>query len=358
MARFITIASGKEGAGKTSLSVNLGLEFSRMGHRTCLFDANPGPANINILLGLFPSATLKDVILEGRPIREIMIRFSDRFHILPGSPGIEEMTHLSENQTQQIIRSFLELNPYDIFLFDTSTGITKEVVSFCMASPEVLVLITPDPESLTDSYALIKVLIKNGYKHKIKIVINRSKSLSQARLVFGELKSAVEKHLHTTLFFLGFIIDDKMVPLAIEQQKPLLTSYPKSIAGKCILKIAQRLEIDSEDPLIKTDPNRFWEQCMTFFKSSLPFTANKMTEIKPKPPKITIEEALPRWMEKLNDTIATVAEELKGVRHAIENMVSIQGVPDEKDGKEKIPESISLDFEAFAKNRESKRKDN
>jgi len=358
MTRFITIASGKDGAGKTSLSVNLGLEFSRMGHRTCLFDAGSGLVNSNSLLGLFPSAALRDVILGDRPIREIMIRFSDRFHILPGSSGIEEMAHLSEDQSRQLIRSFLELNPYDIFLLDTSTGITKEVVSFCMAAPEVLILVTPEPASLNDSYALIEILIKNGYQHKIKIIINRCKSISQASQVFKELKSAAEKHLHTALSPLGFILDDKMVSLAIEQQKPLLASYPKSIARKCILKIAQRLEIDSKDPLIETDPDRFWEKCMTFFKSSLTLTADKTIKIKSEPPKIRIEEALPMWMEKLNDTIATVAEELKGVRHSLEKMESRQGVPGNNDRKEKIPEPILLDFETFAENRKSKRKDN
>ena len=135
MARTITVTSGKGGVGKTNLSTNLSLHLAALGHRTCVFDADLGLANINILLGLYPEHTLEDVILNEQPLSSIIIRNHLGIDIIPGSSGVEKIANIDSEHVDALIKSFSLLEDYDFLLFDTSAGVSKNVVSFCLSSP-------------------------------------------------------------------------------------------------------------------------------------------------------------------------------------------------------------------------------
>ena len=139
MARVITVTSGKGGVGKTNISANLALCLARQGFRTCLFDADLGLANINILLGLYPEYDLGDVILNEKTVDDIIIKDFKGIDIIPGSSGVDKMADLGPEKLDYLIKSFSELDgEYDFFIFDTSAGVSKNVVSFCMTSSEVI----------------------------------------------------------------------------------------------------------------------------------------------------------------------------------------------------------------------------
>jgi flagellar biosynthesis protein FlhG len=132
MARIITVTSGKGGVGKTNISANLALHLAELGYNTCLFDADLGLANINILLKIYPEHNLKDVILYQKDIKEILIENYEGIDIIPGSSGVEEMANLTPDQIVKLIKQFSKLDAYDYFIIDTAAGISKDVISFAL----------------------------------------------------------------------------------------------------------------------------------------------------------------------------------------------------------------------------------
>jgi flagellar biosynthesis protein FlhG len=265
MSRLLTITSGKGGVGKTNISLNLALQLSKLGHRTCLFDADLGLANINILLGLQPEHSLRDVIFNDRSLNEILIRGQDGVDILPGSSGVEEIANLQADQVEHLIDSFSQLADYEFVIIDTSAGIAKDVVAFCLGSPEVLIVITPEPTSLTDAFALLKVLALNGFRATARVVVNQCPSASVAKVVYQKFRSAVEKHLDMQVTPVGMIVQDPKVTEAVKQQRPLISIYPESNATKCIKKLAER--ILTQDPQADTvfDMGGFWRRSLELF---------------------------------------------------------------------------------------------
>jgi MinD-like ATPase involved in chromosome partitioning or flagellar assembly len=275
MARVMTFTSGKGGVGKTNISVNLALYLASLGYRTCLFDADLGLANVNILLGLYPENTLEDVIFDKKSMVDILIRNYRGIDIIPGSSGIERMADLESDLVDHIINSFSELNDYDYFLFDTSAGISRNVVSFCMASSEIILVITPEPTSLTDGYSLLKILSLNGFSDSVMVVVNQSKNIENAKTVYSKFKKAVQKYLPIKLLPLGTIIQDSHVVEAVKSQKPFISLYPNSNASKCIKLIAMNV-VKNEVPDMETNGLQgFWRKCFKLLQSPLQLSGGK-----------------------------------------------------------------------------------
>ena len=137
MPRIITVTSGKGGAGKTSISLNLALELSKKGHRVCLFDADLGLANANILLGLYPEYTIEDVLSGEKDLTEVIIRDVEGVDIIPGSSGVEKVANLEPEELDDLVASFSMLDAYDCVIVDTASGVSKNVISFCLAASEI-----------------------------------------------------------------------------------------------------------------------------------------------------------------------------------------------------------------------------
>ena len=354
MSRIITITSGKGGVGKTNISLNLALHLARMGHSVCLFDADFGLANINLLLKLYPEHNLKDVILNDMDLGQIVIRNYHGIDIIPGSSGVEEMANLNPEQIAGLISGFSRLGAYDFFIIDTAAGVSRDVMAFCLTSSEILLVITPDPTSLTDAYALLKILSLNGYTDPIMIAVNQSPGINKAKAAISKLSITAKKFLSLKLRPVGVIGRDPCVTKAVEEQKPFLRLYPKCPAAKNIQRLADNIIRQDSGEQDSFPIETFWERCLTMFKSPLK-TINKKpgeknappaadTAAQPAPPAVVAHEKtahndLPvantqggediilaekmmattnQMLNKVVESIAAVTTELKSIRQLIE----------------------------------------
>ncbi len=317
MSRVITITSGKGGVGKTTISLNLALYLSSQGNKTCLFDADLGLANINILLGLHPEQTLKEVLLDGLNINDIIIRDVEGVDILPGSSGVEEIANLSPEKLEQLSRSFSQLSEYDFLVFDTSAGISRDVISFCLSSPEVVVIITPEPTSLTDAYSLVKVLHLNKFEGMVSVVVNLCKDLSAAKPAYTKFKGAVNKYLGIEIRPLGVVVQDPKVVEAVKEQRPFFLTHPDCPASLCLRKIGQRLIEDGAGELEIAEMPSFWNRCLKIFQKPLNLTGSKKRKEPERDPTLAVREESPPSVKDTQDSSETPKEQELEKREAI-----------------------------------------
>lgn len=358
MPRIITVTSGKGGVGKTNISVNLALQLARRGHRTCLFDADMGLANVNILLGLYPELNLADAILGQKAIAEILIRNYQGIDIVPGSTGISELTALDPEQIHRAISGFSDLDTYDFILFDTSAGAGAEVTAFCRAASEIILIITPEPTSLTDAYSLLKILSAQGCNKPVQVVVNQARHLQHARIPYLSLSRTVAKHLSIKISALGFIAQDSHVTEAVKLQKPFLSLYPKAIASACIGKIADRLISGKGALSQKRDMKSFWSDFIALRRN--PGLILPPSSPSPLPPAPAVSTApADRFMGEMARSLSIIATEISAIRKALTHRKRFPA-PTHKETQAPsatIPvEPIPLDFETFLRQKQLERK--
>jgi len=269
MSRIIAVTSGKGGVGKTNISVNLALQLANLGNRTCLFDADLGLANANIVLGLYPEHTLEDVILNNKAIKDIVIRDYDGIDIIPGSSGIQKMADLEDREIEPLVKSFSELDDYDFILFDTPAGISRNVISFCRAASEVALVVTAESTSLTDAYGLLKILSQKGFKGPAMVAVNQSKDPKMANIAYTKLKKTVHQYLSMDIVPLGLIVHDDHVAEALRQCKPFISLYPHCNASKGIKNMAKRLVERPAEDIEACGLESFWTNFLSFSKDPL-----------------------------------------------------------------------------------------
>ncbi len=285
MTRTLVITSGKGGVGKTNRSVNTALELARQNFRTCLFDADLGLANVNILLGIHPEKTLEDCISGDHTLEDILLRSDYGIDIIPGGSGIETLANLGKENIDTLLEDLSKLQGYDYFLIDTSSGISRNVISFCLASSETVLVITSEATSLADGYALIKVLASNNYTGTIKIIVNKCPDVPKSKETFLRLKAAVDKHLKITIAAAGTILFDPHFDTAISKQVPLLTLFPNSIASQCIRAMVANLLDGSTSPEVgDADFVDFWQRYHDFSQSDLKLPESSERKFSPSPP--------------------------------------------------------------------------
>ncbi|MBN2418197.1 MAG: MinD/ParA family protein [Deltaproteobacteria bacterium] len=260
MSRIITVTSGKGGVGKTNISVNTALYLAGQGYKTCLFDADMGLANVDILLGYYPEFTLEDVLMKKKTIKDVIIKTPSGLDIIPGSSGVKMLADPEPDQMEYLINSLSEIDDYDFFFFDTSAGISKNVISFCLTSPEIVLVITPEPTSITDAYALLKILCLNNFDSTVMIAINQCMSMEVANKLYSKFKEVVQKNLNLDIFPLGTIPLDPHVSKAVKQQEPLISVFPNSDASKGIKNIARYLVSKGSAELTNFELYDFWQK--------------------------------------------------------------------------------------------------
>ena len=271
MSRIIFVGSGKGGTGKTSLSVNLAFALGAMGRKVCLLDADLGLSNVDVLLGIAPEFTLEDVLFEGIPLERAMVRAGSGVDVVPGGSGVSRLADLSREARTALGKAFGKLSGYDYLLVDGSPGISSQVISLCLACPEILVVVNPDPASLTDAYALVKVLHENGLRRSPYLVVNRARSPKEARKIFERLSHAMGKYLHLGARFLGFVPHDPYLPAATARQRPLVALYPASHSGRAVLAMARELdEIDVPAGVQDATPVSFAAKALARMRESAP----------------------------------------------------------------------------------------
>lgn len=238
--RTIAITGGKGGVGKTSVSVNLGVALAKLGERVCLLDADMSMANVDVLLGLRAPYNLSHVLNGTHSLKEVMIEGPGGLKIIPGSSGIRRMANLSSIENAGLIQAFSELaDEIDVLLIDTAAGISETVLSFCRASMEVLVVVCDEPASITDAYALIKVLNREYGVSKVRIVANMAQSPSHGSALFDKIASVCERFLDVQVSYAGPVPFDPSMRVAIQQQTSVMMAKPFSPSAKALAMMAK-----------------------------------------------------------------------------------------------------------------------
>jgi flagellar biosynthesis protein FlhG len=246
LVKTIAIASGKGGVGKTNIITNLGVALRKMGKEVLIFDADLGLSNIDVLLSLAPKYNIEHLIKGEKSLKEIIIEGPNGIKILPAGNGVQELTSLNEFDRLRVLEQFDEYTEkVDIMLIDTSAGISENVTFFCTAVQENIIVVTPEPTSITDAYALIKIL-HNKYREKdFNLVVNLAKNEDEAKEVYKRLSMVTEKFLKVDLHYLGFVRYDENVKKAVKMQDAFVNAFPNTNASKDIFDIANKI-LDSE----------------------------------------------------------------------------------------------------------------
>lgn len=246
LSRVITVTSGKGGVGKSSLTVNLAISLSRMGKKVVILDADFGLANVEIMLGIRPKYNLFDLMFKGKSILDIITEGPEGIGFISAGSGIKEINNLTKAQFANLTRHLEELDKnFDIIIIDTGAGISESVMEFIISSAEVLLVVTPEPTSITDAYSLVKTLGQNPDFSKeyckIKLVANKVASEKMGQELFDKLQVVVDTFLNIPLEYLGSIPNNTDINKAVMKQRPLTIAFPKSLASKAIEILAIKL---------------------------------------------------------------------------------------------------------------------
>ncbi|MBG0778037.1 MAG: MinD/ParA family protein [Desulfovibrionaceae bacterium] len=259
-----SVTSGKGGVGKTNLSVNLACAMAASGARVVLLDADLGLANVDVLLGLTPPRNLFHLFHENATVADILCATPYGFSILPASSGVSEMLALDTGQKLELLESmdYLE-EKVDYLIVDTGAGINDSVLYFNLAAQHRLVVVTPEPTSLTDAYALVKVLkLNHGVEH-FKVLLNMTPDARTAREIFTRLYKACDHFLDgVSLDLVGFIPQDQAVRKAVVSQEPFLVQTPSCPASVAVRKVAETIQ--TWEPATSLDGNIkfFWKKLL------------------------------------------------------------------------------------------------
>lgn len=246
LARVITVTSGKGGVGKSNTSINLALQFKKYGKRVIILDADFGLANIEIMFGTVPKHNLCDLIYQGKSITDIITWGPGEVGFISGGSGIAGMTNLSRDYLTYIIQNLAELDAIaDVIIIDTGAGISDAVLEFLVASGEILLVTTPEPTSITDSYSLIKALNRHERFSKensqIKVIANRVNSDEEGHNLFKKLNMVVARYLGLNIEYLGAIPQDQQLANSVMQQTPVSLAHPNAKSSKAFANITARL---------------------------------------------------------------------------------------------------------------------
>lgn len=245
-ARVITVTSGKGGVGKSNTAINLAIQFKKMGQRVIILDADFGLANIEIMFGTVPNHNFCDLIYQGKNIREIITWGPMDVGFISGGSGIASLSNLSRDYLLYIIQNLAELDAIaDIIIVDTGAGISDAVLEFLVASGEILLVTTPEPTSITDSYSLLKSLNRHprfsNEVSKIKVIANKVDSEEEGQALFGKLNSVVSRYLKIPITYLGTVPRDPQLAKAVMQQMPVSMDAPQAKSAIAYETIAATL---------------------------------------------------------------------------------------------------------------------
>lgn len=246
VARVITVTSGKGGVGKSNTAINLAVQFRKMGQRVIILDADFGLANIEIMFGTVPKHNLSDLIYKGKNIKEIITWGPMEIGFISGGSGIAGLSNLNREYLTYIIQNLAELDALaDVIIIDTGAGISDAVLEFLVASGEIILVTTPEPTSITDSYSLLKALNRHSRfqvdASQIKVIANKVASEGEGRSLFSKLDTVVGRYLKLPITYLGAIPQDNQLSQAVMQQVPVSMSNPNAKSTRAYEEMAEIL---------------------------------------------------------------------------------------------------------------------
>ncbi|MGN0365248.1 MAG: MinD/ParA family protein [Suilimivivens sp.] len=269
LARVITVTSGKGGVGKSNTAINLAIQFRKMGQRVIILDADFGLANIEIMFGTVPRHNLCDLIYQGKNIREIITWGPMEVGFISGGSGIAGLSNLSREYLVYIIQNLAELDAIaDIIIVDTGAGISDAVLEFLVASGEILLVTTPEPTSITDSYSLLKALSRHprflSEASQIKVIANKVDSQNEGQTLFNKLNAVVSRYLKIPITYLGAVPQDSQLSRAVMQQMPVSLQTPQAKSSIAYETIAAKLmNIELNQKVLKRGMAAFFSHIVT-----------------------------------------------------------------------------------------------
>ena len=240
--RTIAVASGKGGVGKSNIALNLAILLSAAGNRVALVDADMGLANLDILLDVNARANLSHVIAGSRKLADVVIDLSCGVQFVPGASGLAQLADLSEFQRAQLLEELTTLEAEnDIIAVDCGAGIGRTVLRFAAAADTVLVVTAPEPTAITDAYALIKILSRQGSRENLSLLVNLATDRGEARMTFQRIAEVAKQFLGVTLLDAGHVLIDPKVNEAVRRREPFVLCYPRCPASRCLAALANKL---------------------------------------------------------------------------------------------------------------------
>ena len=241
--RVIAVTSGKGGVGKTNISVNLAASFAKQGDNVLLMDADLGLANVDILFDLHPKYDLRHVISGERTLDEVIVDAPLGLKVIPASSGVSSMADLSPAENAGLVRAFSELQfPVDTMIVDTAAGISDSVITFCKASQEVVVVVCDEPTSITDAYALIKVMSRDHGVKRFHILANMVNSNAHGEELFRKISRVTDHFLDIVAVHIGSIPMDDYLRKAVRHQMPVVEAFPRSPSALAISRLAKAID--------------------------------------------------------------------------------------------------------------------
>lgn len=242
--QVITVASGKGGIGKTNLSINLSIALAKRGRDVMLMDADLGLANVHVLMGLQPKFNLAHLIAGECRLEDMIVQGPSGVRVVPASSGVQRMTELTKEEAKIITCAFAEVSyPTEVLIVDVSAGISDNVIRFICSADEVVITVCDEPTSITDAYALIKVLFRDHGLSRFRIVTNMTRKPSQGLELFEKLQRVTEGFLKLKLDYLGSVPFDPDLVEAVQRQSPVVVAFPESASAKAFMKIAQKVDV-------------------------------------------------------------------------------------------------------------------
>lgn len=240
--KVLSFTSGKGGVGKTNLVTNLGIELAERGHSVLLMDTDMGLANVHLLLGMNPSYNIMNVVNGEKNLEDIIMQAHKGLDILPASSEVRNLNIVSQQQRYGLLTQVENLKSYDYFLIDTGAGVGEDVLYFNAAAGDIFVVVTPEPTSFTNSYALIKVLNIKHRRTRFKIVVNMAGNSKTAKNVFNNLNNVAGNFLNIALDYAGYFPYDLLVGRSVASRKPYCLEHPRSNMAACNRSLADKVK--------------------------------------------------------------------------------------------------------------------
>jgi len=241
--RAIAVTGGKGGVGKTNISVNLAVAMADLGKRVMVLDADLGLANIDVVLGLHPEYDLSHVLRGERTLEEVVLEGPSGVKIVPAASGIRHMAELSQAEHAGLIRGFSDLSAdLDVLIVDTAAGISDTVISFSRAVQELIVVVCDEPASITDAYAMIKLLNREYGISRFRILANMTRSAQEGRDLYNKMCLVTDRYLDVMLNYVGSIPYDENMRKAIKRQKPVVHAFPRSQSAQTLKNLAKKAD--------------------------------------------------------------------------------------------------------------------
>ena len=260
----LAISSGKGGVGKTNVVINLAVEIQRRGLRVLVFDADLGLSNVPILLGLLPQYNLSHVLFEGMRMGEILFPGPEGVTVLPAGFGVQELADLTEEQQLRLLCETEALEEdFDVVLIDTGAGISPNVIFFNIVSHENIMVVCPEPASMSDAYVLMKILALRYQRKTFKVLMNSVKEETEAARVLDSITQACQRFLGVSISHFGNIPYDRRIRDAVRSQKPVVELYPDAASSQSFSELAGRLLGSIPEDFPVGSLQFFWKRLFT-----------------------------------------------------------------------------------------------